>query len=90
VCPGLIDTDMTNWQGAYDLYAGKPGAGPEIMKIAGDSYHALKDAGALDPQVVADTALWLVSDAARTITGASIPVEAGHFLLQGANSGAGF
>jgi SDR family mycofactocin-dependent oxidoreductase len=90
ICPGLIDTGMTNWPGAYELFSGTPGAGPEALVNAGRSYHALKDAGALSPQVIADAALWLVSDKAAAVTGVAVPVDAGHLLLQGASTHTGY
>ncbi len=39
----------------------------------------------LDPQVIADTALYLNSDLAATVTGVTIPVDAGHLVLSGYN-----
>jgi NAD(P)-dependent dehydrogenase (short-subunit alcohol dehydrogenase family) len=90
VCPGVVDSGMTNWQGAYDMYAGHPGAGPEALVNAGLNFHALKDAGALSPQVVADAALWLVSDQSAAVTGIALPVDAGHLLLQGSSNREGY
>ncbi|MGM7645925.1 hypothetical protein ACSVDM_13570 [Nocardia sp. JW2] len=39
----------------------------------------------LDPQVIADTALYLNSELASVVTGAVIAVDAGHGLLTGFN-----
>ena len=35
----------------------------------------------MDPQVIADTALYLNSDLAAKVTGVTIPVDAGHLIL---------
>lgn len=85
VCPGVVDTGMVNWQGAYDRYAGRPGGTKDDLQRAGHSYHVLDGFGPLDPQVIADAALWLVSDGSSAVTGAAVPVDAGHMLLTGLN-----
>ncbi|WP_142138645.1 mycofactocin-coupled SDR family oxidoreductase [Acidovorax sp. SLBN-42] len=86
--PGAILTPMTSWQGAWDMMSGKPaGEGTEAdMLEAGYAFHALKGNGFLDPQRIADTALYLNSDLASSVTGVSIPVDAGHLLLPGYNA----
>ena len=85
--PGAILTPMTSWQGAWDMMSGKPaGEGTEEdMLGAGYSFHALKGQGFLSPQRIADTALYLNSDLASSVTGVTIPVDAGHLLLTGSN-----
>lgn len=85
VCPGAIDTPMTNWQGAYDAYAGHKEGRREDYVNAGRHYAALAGTGPMSPQVIADAALWLVSDRAEYVTGIAVPVEAGHLLLPGYN-----
>jgi hypothetical protein len=40
----------------------------------------------MDPQVIADTALYLNSDLAAKVTGVTIPVDAGHLILTGVNA----
>jgi enoyl-[acyl-carrier-protein] reductase (NADH) len=42
--------------------------------------------GDVDPQVIADTALYLNSDLAAKVTGVTIPVDAGHLILTGVNA----
>jgi len=66
VAPGVIDTDMSNFT--------KTEAGRE----AALSMQALKRIG--KPDDVADVVVFLVSDGARWITGASIPVDGGSKL----------
>lgn len=85
VCPGVVDTAMVNGQESYDMFAGHSGGTRDNLIHAGRSYHVLKGFGPLDPQAIADTALWLVSDGAAAITGTAVPVEAGHLLLTGIN-----
>lgn len=86
ICPGSIDTAMTDWQGAYDLFAGKEGGTREDRLRGGHYFHALDGYGALDPAFIAEAALWLTSDRAQAITGVALPVEAGHLLMPGVAS----
>ncbi|RGE19205.1 mycofactocin-coupled SDR family oxidoreductase [Leucobacter sp. wl10] len=87
VHPGAILTPMTNWQGAWDMMSGKPeGEGTEADLLeAGYSFHALKGVGFMEPQRIADAALWLNSDLAARVTGIMVPVDAGHLLQPGYN-----
>src|SRR6202050_2923577 len=66
VAPGVIDTDMSNFS--------KTEAGRNIVV----GMQALKRIG--EPEDVADVVAFLASDAARWITGASIPVDGGSKL----------
>lgn len=66
VAPGVIDTDMSNFT--------KTEAGREVAL----SMQALKRIG--KPEDVADVVAFLASEAARWITGASIPVDGGSKL----------
>jgi 3-oxoacyl-[acyl-carrier protein] reductase len=66
VAPGVIDTDMSNFT--------KTEAGRDALL----GMQALKRIG--KPEDVADVVAFLASDAARWITGASIPVDGGSKL----------
>lgn len=66
VAPGVIDTDMSSFT--------KSEAGREVAL----GMQALKRIG--QPEDVADVVAFLASDAARWITGASIPVDGGSKL----------
>ena len=66
VAPGIIDTDMSNFT--------KTDAGREVAL----GMQALKRLGT--PEDVADVVAFIASDAARWITGASIPVDGGSKL----------
>src|SRR6266851_3182001 len=66
VAPGVIDTEMSNFA--------KTEAGRDVVL----GMQALKRIG--KPEDVADVVAFLASDAARWITGASIPVDGGSKL----------
>jgi 3-oxoacyl-[acyl-carrier protein] reductase len=66
VAPGVIDTDMSNFT--------KTETGREVAL----EMQALKRLG--KPEDVADVVAFVASDAARWITGASIPVDGGSML----------
>jgi NAD(P)-dependent dehydrogenase (short-subunit alcohol dehydrogenase family) len=66
VAPGVIDTDMSNFT--------KTEAGREVAL----EMQALKRLG--KPEDVADVVAFVASDAARWVTGASIPVDGGSKL----------
>ena len=66
VAPGVIDTDMSNFT--------KTEAGREVAL----GMQALKRIG--KPEDIADVVAFMASDAARWITGASIPVDGGSKL----------
>ena len=66
IAPGVIDTDMSNFT--------KTEAGREVTL----GMQALKRIG--KPEDVADVVAFVVSDGARWITGASIPVDGGSKL----------
>jgi SDR family mycofactocin-dependent oxidoreductase len=85
IMPGAIRSAQTEFQQMLDKYAGHPGEGtPEHMIPAGYHYHALAET-MMEPEVTAKTALYLNSDLASVVTGATIPVDAGHALLPRVN-----
>ena len=51
------------------------------MLAGGYHFAALKGTTLMDPQVIADTALYLNSGLAAKVTGVTIPVDAGHLIL---------
>lgn len=83
--PGAIDTPMTDQQNAYDMFAGHEGGTRDDLIEGGYHFGALRDTTFLSPQRIADAALFFNSDLAATITGVTMPVDAGHMLLTGAN-----
>ena len=85
ISPGAINTPMTNHQAGWDLFAGHPGGTEHDMAEAGYHYTALRGATFLDPQVIADAALYLNSHLASAVTGVTLPVDAGHMILTGNN-----
>jgi SDR family mycofactocin-dependent oxidoreductase len=85
VCPGIVDTRMNDWQGAYDMMAGHPGGTAEDRQYAAYNWSALAGRGLLAPETVSAAVLWLVSDGAKDITGVALPVDGGHAILPGVN-----
>ncbi|MBM7808743.1 SDR family mycofactocin-dependent oxidoreductase [Geodermatophilus bullaregiensis] len=85
VCPGLVDTPMTNWPGLYDQMAGHPGGTRDDFEAGALHYGVLGGQGALGPEAIADAAVWLASDGAYGVTGLAVPVDAGHLALPGYN-----
>ncbi|OBJ44815.1 oxidoreductase [Mycolicibacterium mucogenicum] len=82
--PGVIDTPMINWQGAYDLVAGHADGVRDDMIRAGYNYHVLPQ-GPMNPEACANVAVWLNSHYAAAVTGVAVPVDGGHLLLGGSN-----
>jgi SDR family mycofactocin-dependent oxidoreductase len=86
VCPGVVDTPMTNWQGVYDMMKGGPGGDRGSFEEGATHYGALAGRGAMDPSAISRAVLWLVSDEdSWNITGQAIPVDNGHLVLPGAS-----
>jgi SDR family mycofactocin-dependent oxidoreductase len=85
ISPGAILTPMTDHQEAWDMFAGHPGGTEEEMIAGGRHYGALKGTTFLPPEVIANAALFLNSAMGATITGVTLPVDAGHLLLTGMN-----
>lgn len=83
VCPGFVRTGMTTFQAQLDRYAGHPGGTLEDVDRAGRSFHPTRDLTYLEPQHIADAALWLVSTGAEAVTGVALPVDGGHMLVAG-------
>jgi SDR family mycofactocin-dependent oxidoreductase len=86
VCPGFIDTAMTDWPGAYEMTTGSRDGSREDHLRGGHYWHALAGRGVMPPQAVSGAVLWLVSDESRDVTGVAIPVDAGHVILPGVNN----
>jgi SDR family mycofactocin-dependent oxidoreductase len=84
--PGAVRTGMTDNPAAWDMYAGHPGGTQDDLIAAGRRYGALKGTTFMSGDTIAKAALFLNSDLASTITGISLPVEAGHLLMAGVNA----
>lgn len=86
ISPGAVFSGMTDNQVARDRYAGRPGGTRDDVMNAGRRYGILKGSTFMDPQVIAEAALFLSSPAASHITGITLPVDAGHLLIPGVNA----
>jgi (+)-trans-carveol dehydrogenase len=78
VCPGLIHTDMMMNQPTYDIF--RPEIDHPTKEDATEVFRTMQvlPTDWLEPQDVSEVIAWLASDAARFITGAAIPVDAGQ------------
>lgn len=81
ICPGFIRTGLHGWQGAVDLMAGHEGGTEADLIQAGHNYGILKGRGPLEPVHVSEAVAYLLSDAASAVTGAIMPIDAGHTML---------
>ncbi|MFD6856025.1 SDR family oxidoreductase [Rhodococcus sp. NPDC060090] len=65
ICPGVIDTAMTNYQDIYDMMNGGPDGDRTSLEEGATHYGIMADQGALPPQVISDALLWLVTDSSQ-------------------------
>ncbi len=82
VLPGPVDTAINDNPVARDRIAGRAGATRAEYLRATRNWHLLPR-GPLPPSAVAAAVSWLASDEARHVTGALVPVDAGHLVLPG-------
>jgi NAD(P)-dependent dehydrogenase (short-subunit alcohol dehydrogenase family) len=85
VSPGGVKTAMLDNAFGYELLTGKPDGTLEELLQGGRHFSALKGANLLEPERIAETALYLNSRLAERVTGVLIPVDAGHSILGGFN-----
>jgi NAD(P)-dependent dehydrogenase (short-subunit alcohol dehydrogenase family) len=86
VCPGVIDTPMNDWQGPYDMFAGKPGGTPQDRVESPRHWSILKGRGLISPESVSKAALYFASDDSSDVSGVALPVDGGHGILPGYNA----
>lgn len=80
ICPTSMDTPIVNNQATYDLFAGGPNGTRENLIRIMNQMNLFPDRDLIDPQYAAEAVVWLVSDAARHITGHALPIDAGFLL----------
>jgi SDR family mycofactocin-dependent oxidoreductase len=85
VCPGIVDSKMNDWQGAYDMMAGHEGGTPQDRAYNAYGWSVLAGRGLLAPSTISRAVVFLASDDARDITGVALPVDGGHAVLPGSN-----
>jgi SDR family mycofactocin-dependent oxidoreductase len=79
IMPGFVDTDMTNWQGAWDMTSGHEGGTRAEHENNARHWHAF--GGLMAPSEVSGAVVFLASDEASRITGIEMPVDSGHLVL---------
>ncbi len=80
ICPTAMDTAIVHNQATYDLFAGGPAGTRENLVQIMNQMNLFPDRDLIDPTYSAEAMLWLVSDAARHITGHALPIDAGFLL----------
>ena len=85
VNPGAIRTGMTDNPTMWDMLGGHQGSTADEAYESARHFHALKGAGLLPPEVIANAAVFLNSELASAVTGVVLPVDAGHMILPGIN-----
>jgi SDR family mycofactocin-dependent oxidoreductase len=85
ICPGVVDTPMNDWQGAYDLFAGHEGGTRDDRAAGSMHWSVLKGRGILPRSAVSNAILWMVADTGADVTGLTVPIDGGHGVLPGFN-----
>lgn len=80
VHPTAINTPMIQNEQAWRTFAGSASATKEEAARARAARNPL-GADAVEPEDVANAVLWLASDEARFVTGATLPVDAGMLVM---------
>jgi NAD(P)-dependent dehydrogenase (short-subunit alcohol dehydrogenase family) len=83
VLPGFVDSDMTNWQGCYDMTAGHEGSTRQEHEQNARHWPAI--GGLIEPSEISQAVLWLASARSARVTGIELPVDGGHLILPGYN-----
>ncbi|MFR9805119.1 mycofactocin-coupled SDR family oxidoreductase [Pseudonocardia sp. RS010] len=79
IMPGFVDTNMTNWQGAWDMTSGHEGGTRAEHEQAARHWHAF--GGLMAPSDISGAVVFLASDESARITGIEMPVDSGHLVL---------
>jgi SDR family mycofactocin-dependent oxidoreductase len=85
ILPGPVSTGMSDNEPTRSWIFGRAGATREEYLQATRNWHLLRGRASLAASVIADSVIWLASDESMSVTGAEIPVDAGHFMLPGMN-----
>jgi SDR family mycofactocin-dependent oxidoreductase len=85
ICPSVVDTPMIDNPAIRDRTAGHERATRDELVDGVFHSHALRGRSLLPAQAVADAALYLNSGLASEVTGVTLPVDAGHLILNGFN-----
>jgi SDR family mycofactocin-dependent oxidoreductase len=84
VCPTTVNTPLVVNDATFELFA------PEVSRPTADdvrepfaALNILPDVPWIEPEDVSDAVVWLCSDAARYVTGISLPIDAGNTVKKG-------
>jgi SDR family mycofactocin-dependent oxidoreductase len=84
VCPTTVNTPLVVNDATFELFA------PEVPRPTADdvrepfaALNILPDVPWIEPEDVSEAVVWLCSDAARYVTGISLPIDAGNTVKKG-------
>ena len=79
VCPSRMKTPMVTYPEYYEAFAGAGGGEKDLDRLSRSEQVLPVDA--VPVTAVREAVVWLASDAARHVTGVSLPIDAGELLV---------
>ena len=84
ICPTTVNTPLVINEGTFQLFAPHlENPGPSDVREPFASLNILPDVPWIEPSDVSEAVAWLASDAARYVTGVSLPIDAGNVVKKG-------
>ena len=84
ICPTTVNTPLVINDGTFQLFAPHlENPGPSDVREPFAALNILPDVPWIEPSDVSEAVAWLASDAARYVTGVSLPIDAGNVVKKG-------